>query len=219
MKSTHAGYHLCGLGGLSCLFSSTLFSLPLLSLTLVTPPHAQATELTIQEIVVNDCDGNTRAQIRGDKTLVPHQLNVSLSSKDPMPNTLKLTSSGSQSEERVVKGEASFGNLRSGTYQLCDDQKLARIENIALVPAEDNSTSTVGGIVVGAAAIGGTALALNSGGNSDSSPSSSNSLSESGAAAKPSRPATKPASTTQPTSTSDRDCLNGAKVNPISPFD
>lgn len=178
---------------------------------------AHATEIAQQEIVVTDCDGVTRAQVKSDRGM-PYDLHVTLSPDQISVAEMVLTSGDKRREAAVHRGAASFGRISSGIYQICGQSQAAKIATISIEPSAEDRSLTVGGIVAGAAALGGTALALNSSGSEgDPSPSTTNTLAGStSAAAGPARPA---APATSSSSGNDRDCLNGAKVNPISPFD
>lgn len=191
-------------------------------LVLTGPADAYATELAQNDIIISDCEGMTRAQVQGEPAIMTHTLKVSLKKDSPVPASLTLTAAdGKKSEQTVAEGKATFANLHPGSYQLCDQDKVSSFSSITLEPAEASDDSLLGGVVAGAAVLGGTALAMNAGSDgSGTSNSGSQALLDAEPAAQPGtvsgKPATAPARSPK---RDDRDCLNGAKVNPISPFD
>lgn len=198
---------------LTAVAGKAFFSIYFASATLTASPTFAS------EIVINDCDGVTRAQQEVASDSERFDLSVTLQGNTPLPEKVVLVSEQFSGEARVEDGKLTFSGLSEGVYELCDGDKITKVSQARLDKSSQLRMASTGTIALGAAALSGAALAIggtNSGtsSNAPSSPAATNNLI---GEAPSSAPAT--SSNSRAPGNSDRDCLNGAKVQPISPFE
>lgn len=191
-------------------------------LVLTAPSYSFASDITI-----NDCNGVTRAQQVIATDGERFDLTVTLQGDAPYPEKVTLVSAEFTAEAMVNKGKLEFSDLSQGVYELCDSERMTKISRASFERSSEMRVASVGGMALGAAAISGAALAIGSAGSSSTGSGSSIDSTIAGQSGNnligsipaPERPRS-PASSNATTSTADsRECLNSAKVNPLSPFD
>ena len=186
-----------------------------------------AADCRATEITVSDCLGVTRAQsVLRDQAVLSNLEIVADSSQGGAPKTFILSSeNGEKRSVTLDKNGAGFvSNISGGNYQLCDEGRVGKILEAKLMPASESNESAISltSVGVSAAALGGTMLALGSTNNGDSpvgdSAGSNSLVGQTELQNVP--PVTNGASSKPATQTSsNQNCLNGARVNPISPFE
>jgi hypothetical protein len=187
-----------------------------LALLCATPIYAFAAEITI-----NDCNGITRAQIALADQGERKDLTIGIEDKVDQAKKVSLKSDSDLMTSEVTNGQAYFENLNSGVYELCPESASAQLTTVNFSSTDQNSISSLGAVALGAAAIGGSVVAIGSGSDNSSgssSPDSGTVLSQNtGSASLSNR---KPNVAPKATTNSDlvNNCLNDDRINPMSPF-
>jgi hypothetical protein len=173
------------------------------------------------EITINDCNGVTRAQIALADQSERKDLTIGIEDKIAQAKKVSLKSDSDLKTSEVTNGQAYFENLNSGVYELCPESASAQLTTVNFSTTDKNSISSLGAVALGAAAIGGSVLAIGSGSDNSSGsnqPNSGSVLSQNTGSASLSNAKPSAAPRVPPNSDLASNCLNGQRLKPISPF-